>query len=83
MFFNLSRIFPNHTITSAEMSSNSIVTAAIVSQKYKVMMTFCKSDLYKLMLQVLSVVFTDKINRTMVAMALTGTNATSNKMHVC
>lgn len=36
MYFNLSGIFTNHTVTAAEMSSNSIVTAAIVSQKFKV-----------------------------------------------
>ena len=28
-------------------------------------------------------VFTDKVNRTMVAMALTGTNSASNKTRVC
>lgn len=36
MYFNLSEIFSNHTITSAEMSSSNIVTAAVVSQKFKV-----------------------------------------------
>jgi len=44
MFFNLSEIFLNYTITSAEMSSNSIITAAVVSQKFKVV-TFCIIDL--------------------------------------
>ena len=44
MYFNLSGIFFNHTITSAEMSSNSIITGAVVSQKFKVV-TFCMIDL--------------------------------------
>ena len=36
LYFNLSEVFSNHTVTSSEMSSNSIVTAAVVSQKFKV-----------------------------------------------
>ena len=44
MYFNLSGIFLKYTITSAEMSSNSIITAAIVSQKFKVL-TFCGSTM--------------------------------------
>ena len=41
MYFNLSGIFSNNTVTSAEMNSNSIITAAVVSQKFKVV-TLCK-----------------------------------------
>ena len=36
MYFNLSGIFSNDTVTSAEMSNNGIVTAAVISQKFKV-----------------------------------------------
>lgn len=66
MYFNLSGIFSNNTVTSAEMNSNSIITAAVVSQKFKV----------------LTVVFTDKVNRTTVAMTVTGITSTSNKTQV-
>ena len=42
-------------------------------------MTF---DLYIIILKVLTMVFTDKVNHTMVTMTITGTDSTSNKTQV-
>jgi len=35
-YFNLSDVFHNHTLSTAEMSQNEVVVSAIVSQKFMV-----------------------------------------------
>ncbi|XP_065898347.1 N-acetylglucosamine-1-phosphotransferase subunits alpha/beta-like [Dysidea avara] len=62
-YFNLSNLFYNHTLSTAEMTQNGVVVSAIVSQKF----------------MVLTVVFHNKLNRTTIAMTITGTNSAGNK----
>ena len=66
MFFNLTKLFFNGTITSAEFTSSSLIRTAVVAQKYKT----------------LSITFSKNVNRSTAHFTIGGSHSNGTRLTV-